>query len=221
MVSREALNCERVWQEISNYLEGEVDTGLRVAMDAHFATCARCRSVLEGTRNVISLYSDERMIEVPAGFGRRLERRLAWSGQARSGWATWSSWLIPVAALLVMSGGLRVASSRTVPHPMLSEHAQPAHGIPRDMVVVVSGAAKEFHVPGCSFIHNKDEERTMTAEEAQREGYVPCVRCMRKYLETASIGHIALETEADAIVDGEELASGSWQVPSDSGVGAR
>jgi len=54
------------------------------------------------------------------------------------------------------------------------------------MSVVVSAGAKEFHVVGCDFIHNKDKERTLTAREAIRQGYVPCVHCMRKYLETAS-----------------------------------
>jgi Putative zinc-finger len=204
MVNPEAVNCEQVWREISNYLEGDVDAGLRAAMDTHFRTCARCKSVLEGTRNVVRLYGDERMIEVPAGFGRRLERRLARSGRVRSNWATWSSWMIPVAAMLLMAGGLKVASSRTVPHPLLSAHAQPAHGIPPDMAVVVSAGAKEFHVAGCEFIHNKDKERTLTAREAEREGYVPCVRCMRKYLETASAGNIGLESEAVAIADAEE-----------------
>jgi len=204
MVNPEAVNCEQVWREISNYLEGDVDAELRAAMDTHFRTCARCKSVLEGTRNVVRLYGDERMIEVPAGFGRRLERRLARSGRVRSNWATWSSWMIPVAAMLLMAGGLKVASSRTVPHPLLSAHAQPARGIPPDMAVVVSAGAKEFHVAGCEFIHNKDKERTLTAREAEREGYVPCVRCMRKYLQTASAGNIALESEAGAIAEAEE-----------------
>src|SRR6201988_1426847 len=110
------VNCEQVWHEISNYIEGDVDAGLRSAMDEHFRTCKRCSSVLEGTRNVIALYSDERMIEAPAGFGRRLERRLAQN--ARVGgtrWSTWSAWLVPVAALLLFAGGLRVANSLTGP----------------------------------------------------------------------------------------------------------
>jgi uncharacterized metal-binding protein YceD (DUF177 family) len=72
------------------------------------------------------------------------------------------------------------------------------------MAVVVSAGAKEFHVAGCEFIHNKDKERTLTAGEAEREGYVPCVRCMRKYLQTASAGNIALESEAGAIAEAEE-----------------
>ncbi len=209
------VNCEQVWHEVSNYLEGEIDAGLRTAMEDHFRTCARCRSVLAGTRNVIQLYSDERMIEVPSGFSRRLETRLARESRVQSrGWRVWSAWLVPVAALLLIGGGFRVANSLSVARPLLSQHAQPGHNIPADLRVVVSTDAREFHVPGCPFIHNKDKERTLTAKEAIDQGYVPCVRCMRKYLETASAGRISLEVEADLYVeageghDGDQVHSG-------------
>ncbi|HLZ41028.1 MAG TPA: zf-HC2 domain-containing protein [Candidatus Sulfotelmatobacter sp.] len=204
MVNQSPINCEQVWREISNYVEGDLDAGLRTAMDVHFRSCPRCKSVLEGTRNVVRLYGDERMIEVPAGFGQRLKRRLTRSGRVRSNWATWSSWMIPVAAMLLMAGGLRMASSRTIAHPLLSAHAQPGHGVPAEMVVVVSTGAKEFHAPGCPFIHNKDKERTLTAKEAQREGYVPCVRCMRKYLQTADARVGVQELESEAHAEGED-----------------
>jgi hypothetical protein len=199
MVNREPVNCERVWQEISNYLEGGVESGLRAAMDDHFRTCKRCTSVLVGTRNVIQLYGDERMLEVPAGFGRRLERKLVPGVRAqRRGWSTWSAWLVPVAALALLAGGLRWANSLTVAHPLQSEHAQPGRNIPPEMVVVVSAGAKDFHVPGCDVIHNKEKTWTLTAKEAMRQGYVPCVRCMRKYLQVAAGGQVAAESEADA-----------------------
>jgi len=199
MVDRESVDCERVWREISNYLEGEVDAALRSAMNKHFQTCKRCSSVLTGTRNVMRLYGDERMIEVPAGFGRRLERRLARNARVRSRpWSTWSAWLVPVAAMMLFAGGLHVANSLTAGPELKSEHAQPGQGIPPDMQVVVTADAKVFHVAGCGFIHNKETERTLTAKQAMQQGYVPCLRCMREYLHTASAGHIALESEADA-----------------------
>jgi hypothetical protein len=192
------VNCEQMWKEISNYIEGDVDAGLRAAMDEHFRTCKRCTSVLEGMRNVVQLYGDERMIEVPTGFGRRLERRLAQETRVRrSTWSTWSAWLIPVAALALIAGGLRLANSLTVAHPLRSEHAQAGHNIPPDMPVVVSEGAKEFHVAGCEFIHNKDKIRRLTAKEAIREGYVPCVRCMRKYLQIASAARQSADSEAE------------------------
>lgn len=191
MVKRE-LNCEGVWKEISNYIEGDVDANMRSAMDEHFRTCKRCASVLAGTRNVIGLYADERMIEVPVGYGERLQRRLNQNVRSRkSSWSTWSAWLVPVAALALIAGGIRWANSLTPPHPSLSEHAQPGHNIPPDMLVVVSEGAKDFHRPGCDVIHNKEKIRTLTAKEAIREGYVPCVRCLRKYVQVASVAREA------------------------------
>jgi hypothetical protein len=202
MVNSNNLNCEQVWREISNYLDGEVDQPLRDAMDVHFKTCTRCASVLAGMRNVVSLYGDERMIEVPAGYGRRLEKRLARSARSSSrGWSTLSAWLVPVAALALIAGGLRLANSLTISPPLKTEHAQPAHDIPAEMMVVVTADAKVFHAPGCDYIHNKASAKTMTAKEAMSEGYVPCLRCMRKYLDTAQTGHSTLGVEADADED--------------------
>ena len=203
------VNCEKVWKEISNYIENDVDAGLRAAMDEHFRTCKRCTSVLEGTRNVVRLYGDERMIEVPSGFGRRLETRLAQEARVRRRtWSTWSAWLVPVAAMALIAGGMRWASSQTV-YPLRSEHAQVGHNIPPDMPVVVSVGAKEFHVAGCDFIHNKDKIRTLTAKEAIREGYVPCVRCMRKYLQMASVSRDSEESEANLDGNSEEQEEGA------------
>jgi len=121
MVNRESVTCDQVWREISNYLEGDVIPSLRASMEDHFAACERCRSVLEGTRNVIRLYGDERMIEVPSGFGGRLKKRLERNARAlRPTWSSWSAWLIPVAALALFAGGLRWANSLTASHPLLS-----------------------------------------------------------------------------------------------------
>jgi hypothetical protein len=199
MVNGQAVNCEQVWREVSNYLDGEVDATLRAAMDAHFHECARCRSVLEGTRNVTLLYGDERVLEVPAGFSNRLEQRLARNVRAeRSGGFRWTAWLVPVAALALVAGGFEYASSHTFDYPLKTEHAQPGRDIPPDMAVVVADGTRLFHVAGCDFIHNKDAARTMTAKDAIRDGYIPCVRCMRKYLNTALVGHLKATLEADA-----------------------
>jgi len=219
MVSREAVNCEQVWREISNYVDGEVDSGLRAAMDEHFQACKRCTSVLAGIRNVIQLYGDERMIEAPAGFGRRLEKRLAQNVREASGWwPSWSAWLIPVAALALIVGGLQLAKSPTAKSPtaeapLKSPQAQPGHNIPPDLVVLVVEGTKVFHVAGCALIHDKDKVQSLTAKEALEKGYTPCVRCMRKYLETASAGRARFgdETHVDADADGEDPRAGGGQ----------
>jgi len=72
------------------------------------------------------------------------------------------------------------------------------------MNVVVSDGAKLFHVAGCDYIHNKDKVRTLTAKEAIREGYTPCLRCLRKYIDTtATVGHTALGMQAKATVEAD------------------
>ena len=198
-------SCEEVWREISNYVDGDVDAGLRSSMDEHFKTCARCASVLAGTRNVVALYGDERMLEVPAGFGRRLEKRLA-KGTVVKGsvWSGLSAWLVPVAAMALIAGGMMLTSSLTHGHFFKSQHAEPGKGIPPDLVVVVSSGAKLFHVPGCEFIHDKASERTLTAKEAIQEGYVPCSRCLRQYLKTSLTGKPGAVVEDDAHAEAEE-----------------
>ncbi len=199
MVNHETMNCEHVWKEISNYIEGDIAPASRAAMDDHFRTCQRCRSVLDGTRNVVRLYSDERMIDVPSGFGRRLEKRLSKTVRAqRPVWSTWYTWLIPIAALLLFVGGIRWASTRG--HSQRPDQAQWVDKIPPDMKVVVSKGAKEFHVPGCEVIRNK-EVRTLTARQAIDAGYVPCPKCMRKYLQAASNANATQETEARTEID--------------------
>ncbi len=190
--NQNGLNCEQVWREVSNYVDGDVDATLRSAMDEHFKTCKRCASVLAGTRNVVQLYGDERMLEVPAGFSRRLEKRLTQHAVVKGRqWSSWSAWLVPVAAIALIAGSVLLTNSLTRGHFLRSHHAEPANNIPPDLKVVVSDGSKVFHVPGCKFIHDTASERTMTAKEAMQEGYVPCTRCLRQYLKAALTGHSA------------------------------
>ena len=176
------VKCEDVWREISNYLEDDVEPGLRLAMEEHIAGCQRCAAVLDGTRNVVQLYGDERMLEVPLGFSQRLQHRLD-ENTSRSSRRGFLGWMVAAAAAVLVAGGIEVARSSNFSHPELrSEHAQPGAGVPPDMMVVVSTEGKIFHVRGCPFIHDKTHVQTITARHALREGYSPCVRCMKKYL---------------------------------------
>jgi hypothetical protein len=198
MVNGQTVNCDTVWREISNYIDGDVEASLRAAMDEHFRTCKRCTSVLAGTRNVISLYGDERMLEAPAGFGRRLERRLAKGARTQERkWPTLATWLIPLAALALFAVGLHWAGVDQSAYRLLSPHAQPGDNIPPDLQVVVSDDSKVFHVASCDLIRGKENLRSMTAKQAREAGYVPCVKCLRKYLQSASVGRGARQADVD------------------------
>jgi len=178
------VKCEEVWREVSNYFDGEIDPTLRAAIDEHVRGCKHCAAVLDGTRNVIQLYGDERMLEVPLGFGQRLHRRLDQNmpGNRRG----FLGWMVAAAAACLVVGTIEVARSTSGPD-LRSEHAQLGVGVPPGMMVVVADDGKLFHLAACTLIHEKNHNklRTITAAEASREGYTPCVRCLKKYLVTA------------------------------------
>jgi hypothetical protein len=196
------INCEHVWREISDYIEGQVDPELRAAMEAHFKECKHCTAVLDGTQNVLKLYGDDRVFELPAGFDERLRFRLAQevrNSKPRSG----RVWMLAMAACALFAGGYAVARVTSPERPVLSQQAQPAVNIPPDLVVNVADGGKLFHVPGCSVLHEKENgtPRTMQAQQAIREGYAPCLRCLRKYtLQGASNWGI---DEQDGVAVGE------------------
>ncbi len=67
------VSCREVLKEISNYIEDDLDAGLRAMLERHFSTCRHCTAVLDGTRNVILLSGDKRTFTLPAGFSARLK----------------------------------------------------------------------------------------------------------------------------------------------------
>ena len=70
------FDCEHVILAISDYIEGEVDLALHDRIKAHLAECNHCLAIHDGTRNVLTLVADGSVLEVPAGFGKRLYSRL-------------------------------------------------------------------------------------------------------------------------------------------------
>jgi hypothetical protein len=179
------VNCEHVWRDVSNYLDGEVDAELRVAMETHFVQCQHCTAVLDGARNVVQLYGDDRLFELPVGFSHRLQRRLA--VESSSSWfaGLHSFWMLAVAAVALIAGAVVLGNSSVfVRTDARSRLAQPAYKIPPELKVVASSEGRLFHVPGCRYLHNKvgESPETMTAAQAMREGYAPCPRCLRQYL---------------------------------------
>lgn len=177
------ISCEEVWKEISNYLENDLDPSLRGALEAHFARCRHCSAVLDGTRNIIRLYGDERMFELPVGFARGLHRKLSarMEGQRGSafGWALSFSF----AAMIVLA--LLIGNFREAHRPrLLSRHSQPALRVPSGMVAVAANS-KTFHVPSCPYLHGS--WKLVPAKVAIREGYNPCVRCELELLQRAAL----------------------------------
>ena len=177
------VNCEHVWQTISDYLDGEVSPELRAAMEEHFKQCKHCTAVRDGTRNVVRLYGDDRFFELPGGFDERLQQRLKQLTQPVPR-VSRRVWMLSTAAAALMVGSLTLVRPWSLYPSLLSKHAKPGEGVPPDLMVAISEEGKTFHVPGCKYLHLHPNEspKLIAAAEAIREGYVPCVYCLRKYV---------------------------------------
>jgi hypothetical protein len=191
------VTCEDVWREISDYLEDGVEPELKRALEKHLGTCPRCQSVRDGVRNVIGIYGDKAMFPLPDGLHPRLHGRIADRVEGRR--MSRRAWLVSVGVTgaLAASAICAAALDRLAPH-RLSEMSQPARRLPQRLVAIVDGG-KMFHLPGCPFMHGK--YHLVAAEEAVREGYAPCTRCMRDALRAAG--------SVTPGFDGEENASGA------------
>ena len=177
------VNCEEVWREISNYLDGE--SRCRICALPWMSTSAgagaapRCWTarVMSFSFTATSAWSKCRWDSAIVCSDRLEEKNMPAAGEAFFGW------MVAAAAASLGCGQLRGGAGLRFSQPELrSEHAQPGTGVPPDMMVVVSTDGKTFHAAGCPFIHDKAHIRTIAAREAVRQGYVPCVRCMKKYL---------------------------------------
>jgi predicted anti-sigma-YlaC factor YlaD len=71
------LTCAEVLRELSNYMDDDVTSELRLRINAHVSACGGCRAIYDGVRNVITLVGDFQTIELPPGFSQRLRQRLA------------------------------------------------------------------------------------------------------------------------------------------------
>lgn len=71
-----AMNCQQLWREVSNYVDGTILPSTREEVERHLAYCRHCSAVVDGVRNVVVLVADGRVFELPLGFDQRLKARL-------------------------------------------------------------------------------------------------------------------------------------------------
>lgn len=66
------VDCQKLRRELSSYLDGEVEAGLRAELDAHLAKCRCCSVLVDTTQNAVRVIADERVFILPIGFSERL-----------------------------------------------------------------------------------------------------------------------------------------------------
>ncbi|MBZ5600656.1 MAG: hypothetical protein LAN83_20320 [Acidobacteriia bacterium] len=95
-------------------------------------------------------------------------------------------WLVAAVAVGLVISSLALAWRSHTPS-LKSVMAQRGREVPADLQVIVSEHSKLFHIKGCTLVHQSDHPHVVTAGEAMKEGYVPCVRCLGAY-----VGHVAM-----------------------------
>ncbi len=66
------VSCEHVLEQLSNFIDGEVDAGLRTEIEAHLRTFRKCSVLHDSLRKVLIIVADERTFEIPVGYSERL-----------------------------------------------------------------------------------------------------------------------------------------------------
>lgn len=71
------MQCQDVWREISNYIDGNVAPSLLAELEEHLAHCRHCAAILDSTHNILVLVADEKTFNLPMGYSERLHERLS------------------------------------------------------------------------------------------------------------------------------------------------
>jgi anti-sigma factor RsiW len=66
------VTCEQVLQELSNFIDRDIDPALRAEIEAHLRMCHRCSVLHDSLRKMLVIVADERTFEIPVGYSERL-----------------------------------------------------------------------------------------------------------------------------------------------------
>jgi anti-sigma factor RsiW len=70
------MKCHEILAALSDYVDGELDPGLRGALEKHLADCNPCHLVVDTLRQTITVYKSGRPLELPPELRQRLGRAL-------------------------------------------------------------------------------------------------------------------------------------------------
>jgi anti-sigma factor (TIGR02949 family) len=91
--------CARAREQIQAYLDGELETTERVAVETHLAACPDCRRLADSYRSLFTALDRSAAPEPAPGFAARVLGRVAAARARRRRWQT----LVAAAAVLLLS----------------------------------------------------------------------------------------------------------------------
>ncbi len=66
------LTCKEFLQELSDYLDENVDAGIKAKLEEHIAKCPNCWVVCDTTKRTIKVYKGMEAFSIPADVESRL-----------------------------------------------------------------------------------------------------------------------------------------------------
>ena len=70
------MNCQNVIRELSNYIDGDLDGGLKQELLSHLKNCRECRLVVDQTKKTIEIFCDSEIVDLPGEVRARLHEAL-------------------------------------------------------------------------------------------------------------------------------------------------
>jgi anti-sigma factor RsiW len=70
------VNCKKVIVELTSYLDGVLDTSIRIDLEQHLAQCGDCRVVVDTTRKTIQIFCNSEPVPLPEDVRKRLHTAL-------------------------------------------------------------------------------------------------------------------------------------------------
>jgi predicted anti-sigma-YlaC factor YlaD len=71
------MDCEKVLEQLSEFLDENAREELCRTIEAHLSQCRDCRVYVDSVRKTIILYQNDNAIELPVGANTRLEEAMA------------------------------------------------------------------------------------------------------------------------------------------------
>ena len=78
------MNCKDAIQQITGYLDGNVDDELKQMLEVHLKCCHHCQIVFDTTKKTIELYCDGKLYQLPDDVRNRLHTALRQKCQTQS-----------------------------------------------------------------------------------------------------------------------------------------
>jgi hypothetical protein len=169
------ISCQQVWRDISDYIDEDLDPVQRAVLDQHFAECRHCTALLDGMRNVIALYRDERVLAPPEGFHERLYQKLQKQSQTDRSRRSFLVWTLTAAATIPLGLALFSAKKFVLPRQDSQSPGKQPNTLPT-VAISLDQDDKVYHIAGCPHLHGKP--KFISVAEAIRDGYTPCIYCI-------------------------------------------